>query len=242
MANGQEATYMQKLSAFLQEPAGMIMLAGIGLVGGIIFYKYWYKDEGFEGPKLTDRVHDNYLDVLRKIGDGIHTTLRHGYVPLGIIHRHTVIQVNEQFNKKREEADEDDERGAFDVDLFLVRPRGKWWNPFPIMAWFLLDYIAGFDFMQTIYAVPREEVDSVDQVIIPRSLPMHPVGGIYVPRAKEGMEIAFEEAFLSLLEDTAERFSNTVELMNYLDTQFSQRLELMKREHEMEREGWDDVE
>lgn len=235
-------TYLEQFSTFLNEPAGMIMLAGVGLIAGFLAYRYWYGGKEFEGPTLEERVHDNYLDVLRKIGDGIHTSLRHGYVSLGIIHRHTTVTVNEPLTDRDEAEDVAEERGGFEVDLFLVRPRGKWWNPFPVAAWFLLDYIAGFDFMQTIYAVPRKVVDRVDQIVIPRDLPMHPVGGIYVPRAAEGMEIAFEEAFLSLLEDTAERFSNSIELMNYLDTQFSQRLELMKREHEMEREGWEDVE
>lgn len=223
---------INEILTFFKSPLGLVTISLMGAVAGVFLYKKFGKPSGYEGTNFKERVHDSYIDIIRKLGKAVGIKLRYGFKPLGSVYRETSFYIKGVSTEKRKAKEK------VEVSAILTRPEFKPHFPFKFLFWGLTDFLLGMSCFSNLFIIPSKYINIADQVEIDKDLPLTKIGGVYVPRSEQGIDIAFEEAILGLMEDMGERFSNTIEFMNYLDMQFTKKNQLITHRAEEERKKW----
>jgi len=223
-------TYADQLIQFLDKNAFVLVLGVGGLFAGMFLYRKFLEEEKFTGTDIEERVRDSLKDLVLTLGTNVQTAVRYRLNILGAFRKGYHFKIVE-------EGEKDEDKGE-SWDAFVTRPRFKLFNPFNYIAWFIFDRIAGLGWFEDLFLVPSKYVERFDQIEINKEVDFRKLAGVYVIRDEKGTKVVQGEAVMSLLEDSLERFSNLVEFMNFLDVQFSQSIQNMKKEYELEDKKW----
>lgn len=228
-------TVVDQLAVAFENNFALIILSVAGFALGMFIYRKFLGKEGYKITPLSERVHDEIDDVVKSIGKHINTKLIYRLKTLGVVYKQYELTVKQQ-------SDDDEDQESTRWLAFIVRPQFKFYNPAPAAMWYLFDKMFNLGKFEKIYLIPSRYVDRFDQIKISKDCDFAKVGGIYVPRSKEGLEFAKDQATISLYDDTLERFSDMIELMNFLDMKFSRDIQSLEKYYELESKKWRDRE
>lgn len=214
---------------FLDKNFLLIVLGVGGLALGMFIYRKFIEEEKYKQKDLSERVEESLKDVILTLGTNLDAYVRYRLSILGKFRKGYHFEITE---KGKEE-------GEFESwESFVVRPEFKVYNPFPFILWGILDFIAGLGWFEDTYLVPSKFVHRKDQIEISKKVDFHKIGGVYVIKNERGLKAIRGETILSLFEDSMEKFSNLVDLINFLDMKFSQNIQDMEKEYELEGKRW----
>lgn len=225
------SSYVNQILQFLNNNFLVIALGIGGLALGMFIYRKFFEEEKYKGKDLEERVEESLKDIILTLGTNIQTKVRYRLNILGAFRK------GYHFKIKEDKGDEVEE-----WDAFITRPIFKIYNPFNFILWGIFDFIANLGWFESIYLVPSKYVERFDQIEINEDVDFKKIGGVYTVKGEKGMKVARGEAILSLFEDSLERFSNLVDFMNFLDMKFSQKIQDMEKEYELEGKKWADRE
>lgn len=227
-------TVVDQAATFFNENFSLLILTVVGFAVGVLVYKHLISKDAYEFESLDVKVKDSLNDILRELGKGLDKTVRYRLDVLGVIDKDYWFRTVSESDKE----DDSEQSKAKKWDCFNVRPKCQLKNPFPAAFWWLFDNIFNLGWFESIYVVPSDAVDRKDQIVISKEIDFAKVGGIYVPRTNDGLELVKDQATIKLYADTVERFSNLVDLMNFLDMKFSKDIKGMEKYYELEGQKW----
>lgn len=203
-----------------------------GFIAGIFIYRKFLEEEKYKGTDLKERVEESLKDVLLTLGKDLDSYVRYRLTSLGKLRKGYHFTIQERLSGGEKE------KKDAEWDTFIVRPPFKIYNPFPYIAWGLFDFIIGFGWFEDVYLVPSKFISRFDQVEISKEVDFKKIGGVYTLRNERGLKAIQGEAILSLFEDSVEKFADLVDFINFLDLKFSQNIQHMEKEYELEGKKW----
>lgn len=219
--------YVNTILQFLDKNFLVIALGVGGFALGIFIYRKFFEEEKYKQKDISERVRDSLKDIIITLGNGsIDSYVRYRLSILGKIRK------GYEFTVKNQEGDKDI------WEAFIVRPYFKIYNPFSYLLWGLFDAIAGLGWFEDTFLIPSKFVQRKDQIEISKKVDFTKKAGVYTLRSDKGLKVIRSEAILTLFEDSLEKFSNLVDLINFLDLKFSQNIQNMEKEYELEGKRW----
>lgn len=230
--------YVDQIFSFFNNNLMLIILGVGGLALGMYLYKHFLENEKFGGEDLEDRIKKPFYNILTTLGKSLNTEIRYRLKSLGVIDQDYYFSIVKRDSRDKKGEDLNN-KNKIKWDAFNVRPKAD--SPAGIinyMLWLIFDKLAGLGWFENIFLVPTDNLSRKDQIIIDKDIDFTVMAGIFVPKDKRGKELIESQAFLTHYKDTLERFSNLIQFMNFLDTQFSKNIQSMEKSYQLEKEKW----